>query len=148
MRLSPVFNWPRWNSARCFANLLDDRWEDLCLGRRVLELGAGGGLPGLICALNGAETVSALTTLIPQYITPFCKQVVLTDYPDPDLLSNLAENVGLNLDAQIAPRVKVEVRLLFQRSSEARSDIGLGPYMGIVYCFISTERTVRPHHLE
>jgi len=73
--------------------------------------------------------------------------VVLTDYPDPDLLSNLAENVGLNLDAQIAPRVKVEVRLI-QRSSEAPSDMGLGSYMGIVYCFISTKRTVRPDHIE
>lgn len=74
--------------------------------------------------------------------------MVLTDYPDPDLLSNLAENVRLNLDAQVAPRVTVEVRL-FQRSSEAPPDIGLlGSYMGIIYCFISTKRTVRPHHIE
>jgi nicotinamide N-methyltransferase len=87
---------------------LDDRWEDLCRGRRVLELGAGGGLPGLTCALNGAETVSTLSAL---KITNNPVQVVLTDYPDPDLLSNLEENVRLNLDAQIAPRVKVEVSL-------------------------------------
>ena len=119
MRLSlpPVLSYPRWNAARCFANLLDDRWEDLCLGRRVLELGAGGGLPSLICALNSAESVSALcyanqlSALENFWLFASCKQVVLTDYPDPDLLSNLAENVRLNLDAQTAPRVKVEVSL-------------------------------------
>lgn len=129
---------------------MDDRWEELCLGRRVLELGAGGGLPSLVCALNGAESVSTLcyaNHLVNLFAFCVCEQVVLTDYPDPDLLYNLAENVRLNLDAQIAPRVKVEVSL-FQRSSEAPSDIGLGSYMGIVHCSISTERTVRPHHIE
>jgi len=41
----------------------------------VLELGAGGGLPSLVCARNGAT------------------QVVVTDYPDSDLIENLRYNI-------------------------------------------------------
>lgn len=41
----------------------------------MLELGAGGGLPSLVCALNGAA------------------QVVVTDYPDVDLIENLRYNI-------------------------------------------------------
>lgn len=42
--------------------------------RRVLELGAGAGLPSLICALLGAS-------------------VIVTDYPDHELISNLDYNI-------------------------------------------------------
>jgi nicotinamide N-methyltransferase len=45
-------------------------------GKTVLELGAGGGLPSLVCALNGAA------------------QVVVTDYPDADLIENLRYNIA------------------------------------------------------
>lgn len=41
----------------------------------MLELGAGAGLPSLVCALNGAS------------------QVVVTDYPDADLIENLRYNI-------------------------------------------------------
>lgn len=41
----------------------------------MLELGAGAGLPSLVCAVLGA------------------KKVVVTDYPDPDLVGNLWGNV-------------------------------------------------------
>jgi EEF1A N-terminal glycine/lysine methyltransferase len=41
----------------------------------VLEFGAGAGLPSLVCAINGA------------------KQVVVTDYPDQDLIENLRYNI-------------------------------------------------------
>jgi nicotinamide N-methyltransferase len=41
----------------------------------VLELGAGAGLPSLVCALNGAS------------------RVVVTDYPDADLIDNLRYNI-------------------------------------------------------
>ena len=44
-------------------------------GRTVLELGAGAGLPSLVCALHGAE------------------KVVVTDYPDSDLIMNLRHNI-------------------------------------------------------
>ena len=41
----------------------------------MLELGAGSGLPGLVCALLGAEVI------------------VITDYPDSDLIDNLQHNI-------------------------------------------------------
>lgn len=44
-------------------------------GKIILELGAGAGLPSLVCALTGAS------------------QVVVTDYPDADLIENLRYNI-------------------------------------------------------
>lgn len=48
-----------------------------------MELGAGAGLPSLICAINGA------------------KQVVVTDYPDADLVENLRLNIK---DCSLVPK--------------------------------------------
>ena len=47
----------RWNASRAFASYLDahpELYRDKC----VLELGAGGGLPGLVTVKNGAKLVS------------------------------------------------------------------------------------------
>lgn len=57
------------------ADYLERNRSDLIEGKTVLELGAGAGLPSLICALNGAG------------------QVVVTDYPDVDLIQNLQKNI-------------------------------------------------------
>ena len=46
----------RWNTARVLASFLQ-RNSDLYLGRSMLELGAGGGLPGLVTAKCGARKV-------------------------------------------------------------------------------------------
>ncbi|RKP27271.1 putative methyltransferase-domain-containing protein [Syncephalis pseudoplumigaleata] len=70
----PLWGHHLWNAARVFANYLEARAATLCRGRRVLELGAGAGLPGLVTALHGAQ------------------RVLLTDYPDADLLDNLTMN--------------------------------------------------------
>ncbi|KAM0749134.1 hypothetical protein T439DRAFT_303886 [Meredithblackwellia eburnea MCA 4105] len=48
-------------------------------GKVVLELGAGAGIPGLVCAREGAKTV------------------VLSDYNDPHLIKNLKRNIELAL---------------------------------------------------
>ena len=52
----------RWNAARALASFLQ-RNSDLYLGCTVLELGAGGGLPGLVTAKCGAQKVPALACL-------------------------------------------------------------------------------------
>ncbi|EEB90575.1 hypothetical protein MPER_11195, partial [Moniliophthora perniciosa FA553] len=61
-----------------------------CKGKRVLELGAGGALPSIIAALNGAE------------------KVCVTDYPDESLVENIRLNVDHNVPAGIRSRVIVE----------------------------------------
>lgn len=151
----------RWNAARCFANLLDDRWDDLCVGRRVLELGAGGGLPSLICALNGAETVSTLPALSskPQinksFSFSFCNSAfcyaggvdrLSRSRPPIQSCRECTIEFGPANCSACQSRGKPISKL--SSSREASSDAGLGSYMGIVYCFISTKRTVRPHHIE
>jgi nicotinamide N-methyltransferase len=54
---------------------LEEHADKLVKGKTVLELGAGAGLPSLVCALNGAY------------------QVVVTDYPDAELVENLQYNI-------------------------------------------------------
>ncbi|KAJ7077859.1 nicotinamide N-methyltransferase [Mycena belliarum] len=85
----PLWGHHLWNAARAFASYLD-RNQDLYSDRFVLELGAGGGLPGLVSAKNGA------------------KHVVLTDYPDADLVTNMEFNVRENLPNALAACVSVQ----------------------------------------
>ena len=60
----------------------------------VLELGAAAALPSMVAALNGA------------------RKVVVTDYPDPELVENIVYNVDHNLPGmRSAGRVIVQVRL-------------------------------------
>lgn len=49
----------RWNASRAFASYLDE-YPELSKDRAVLELGAGGALPGIVAAKNGAKTVDSL----------------------------------------------------------------------------------------
>jgi len=56
----------------------------------VLELGAGGALPGIVSALLGA------------------RKVVLTDYPDPSLLDNISYNVAENIPQERRSCVSVQ----------------------------------------
>ncbi|EKM56865.1 uncharacterized protein PHACADRAFT_93033 [Phanerochaete carnosa HHB-10118-sp] len=74
----PLWGHYLWNAARSFASYLDAHPETYRDGS-VLELGAGGGLPGLAAAKNNA------------------KCVILTDYPDEPLLDNLKHNVKRNI---------------------------------------------------
>ncbi|KZT10552.1 uncharacterized protein LAESUDRAFT_644482 [Laetiporus sulphureus 93-53] len=85
----PLWGHHLWNASRAFASYLDVNPE-LYRDRAVLELGAGGGLPGLVTALNGAHTV------------------VLTDYPDASLLDNLKHNVETNIPSTSRQRVHVQ----------------------------------------
>ena len=64
-----------WNAGRTIATYLEENANDLVKDKTILELGAGAGLPSLICGVLGA------------------KQVVVTDYPDLELIINLRENI-------------------------------------------------------
>ncbi|KAK3174761.1 hypothetical protein OEA41_002007 [Lepraria neglecta] len=69
----------------------DPRWS--VSGEHALELGAGSGLVGIICALAGAQ------------------KTVLTDFPDARILENIQFNVEANVTSRrsfIRPDVSVE----------------------------------------
>lgn len=63
-----------WNAGRTIADYLEDRVHEWIAGKDILELGAGAGLPSMVCAIRGARTV------------------VVTDYPDYALIENLHMN--------------------------------------------------------
>jgi len=77
----PLWGHYLWNAARSLAAFLQ-RTPELYVARTVLELGAGGGLPGLVAAKCGAQ------------------KVVLTDYPDQALVDNLVLNVERNVEME------------------------------------------------
>ncbi|CAK7233838.1 Protein N-terminal and lysine N-methyltransferase efm7 [Sporothrix curviconia] len=69
-----------WNGSRVMADYFEEEQEEqghaLIRGKTVLELGAGAGLPGIVCGLVlGA------------------RKVVVTDYPDPDLVATMRKNI-------------------------------------------------------
>ena len=64
-----------WNGAQAISRYLQRHVADLVCNKTILELGAGAGLPSLVAAINGAS------------------QVVVTDYPDADLIENLQKNI-------------------------------------------------------
>ena len=71
-------------------------------GKNVLELGAGGALPSMVCACNQAKKVLSLWG---QNLT----KVVITDYPDTELLENIRYNViNGGLDEDVKARIAVE----------------------------------------
>jgi nicotinamide N-methyltransferase len=73
---SPLEAHHLWNGSRVCADFFEADPASTVRGRTVLEVGAGAGLPSLAAALLGAE------------------KVVVTDFPDVDLVNNLWKNVG------------------------------------------------------
>ncbi|KAJ9653998.1 Protein N-terminal and lysine N-methyltransferase efm7 [Neophaeococcomyces mojaviensis] len=72
---NPLWGHLLWNAGQIVARYLEDNAVDIIKDKTILELGAGAGLPSLICALHNA------------------KRVVVTDYPDADLIENLRYNI-------------------------------------------------------
>ncbi|KAF7294407.1 LIM-domain-containing protein [Mycena kentingensis (nom. inval.)] len=78
----PLWGHHLWNAGRAVASFIDHH-RSIASGY-VLELGAGGGLPGLAAAKNGA------------------KHVLLTDYPDTALIHTLETNVQQNAASNVS----------------------------------------------
>ncbi|KAJ2862016.1 Protein N-terminal and lysine N-methyltransferase efm7, partial [Coemansia asiatica] len=57
--------------------------KSIVKGKSVLELGAAGALPSLVSACNGAT------------------KLVITDYPDHDLIDNIRKNVQVNMASKL-----------------------------------------------
>ncbi|CAG8537238.1 9603_t:CDS:2 [Funneliformis caledonium] len=89
----PLWGHILWNAGKCFAWYLDEH-KELIKRKKVLELGAGGALPSLIAAVNGAE------------------RVVITDYPDDDLIGNIRHNVITNLSTTDNINILVIIKFL------------------------------------
>ncbi|KAH9475539.1 Protein N-terminal and lysine N-methyltransferase EFM7 [Psilocybe cubensis] len=85
----PLWAHHLWNAALALASHLDEHRE-LYSGKCVLELGAGGALPSIVAAKNGA------------------RKVVITDYPDASLVDNISYNVAENVEAEERSRVEVQ----------------------------------------
>lgn len=64
-----------WNGSRFVSYWIETHVAEV-RGRAVLEIGAGGGLPSLVCAHLGA------------------RKTVVTDYPDEDLIVNIKKNIA------------------------------------------------------
>lgn len=75
-----LFSHFLWNASLQLSEFIEEHagWD--CEGERVLELGAGTGLAGMVAAMKGA------------------KRVAITDYPAPEVLENIRRNVGNNID--------------------------------------------------
>ncbi|PBP27026.1 putative nicotinamide N-methyltransferase Nnt1 [Diplocarpon rosae] len=71
---NPLWGHHLWNAGRLISTYLEKN-PSLISSKTVLELGAGAGLPSLVCAVLGAS------------------KIVVTDYPDADLVANLQKNV-------------------------------------------------------
>lgn len=78
---SPLEAHRLWNGARFISEFFEDNPAEVA-GRTVLELGAGAGLPSIVCAALGAA------------------KVVVTDFPDADLVANMNKNI---LDCDLVP---------------------------------------------
>ncbi|KAF4313247.1 nicotinamide n-methyltransferase [Botryosphaeria dothidea] len=93
---NPLWGHHVWNAGRTISTFFEtlppnpQTHKHPLAGATVLELGAGAGLPSLVCALLGAE------------------RVVCTDYPDADLVDNLRWNAANASSAIPAGVVEVQ----------------------------------------
>lgn len=78
-----------WNGARWMCDHIDAHPEEF-RGKRVLELGAGAGLPSIMACKAGAQ------------------HVVVTDYPDRELIDNIQRNATSLLNAEEQTRITVK----------------------------------------
>jgi nicotinamide N-methyltransferase len=80
-----------WFGGRIISEYLESSSSSLIQGKYTLELGAGAGLPSLVAAIKGAATV------------------VVTDYPDPELIDNLRQNIQSCVPNEATGKIFAEV---------------------------------------
>lgn len=85
---SPTEAHHLWNGAKFIADYLEDE-PGRVRGKAVLELGAAAGLPSLVAGILGA------------------RKVVMTDFPDPELVENMQKNID-ECDGTVEPRGRIE----------------------------------------
>ncbi|KAF3319076.1 hypothetical protein TWF173_003530 [Orbilia oligospora] len=83
-----LFSHHLWNAGVEVAGMIETG-ELNVEGETVLELGAGAALPSLISAITGAKTI------------------VVTDYPAPEILSNITANIAFNQSKFISSDIQV-----------------------------------------
>lgn len=71
---SPLWGHLLWNAGKLTTDYLDEHRDVLVRGKTVLELGAAAALPSIVAALSADK-------------------VVVTDYPDPELIENIRYNI-------------------------------------------------------
>ncbi|KAI1631444.1 hypothetical protein F4809DRAFT_166170 [Biscogniauxia mediterranea] len=71
---SPLEAHHLWNGSRIISKYFETHVSEV-RDRTVLELGAGAGLPSIVCSILGA------------------RRTVVTDFPDPDLVINMKKNI-------------------------------------------------------
>ncbi|KAJ5884780.1 RNA polymerase II Elongator complex associated protein Kti12 [Penicillium taxi] len=76
----PLYGNLLWNAGRTSSHYIEEHSDSLLRDRDVLEIGAAAGVPSIVSAILGARTV------------------VMTDYHDPDLVSNMQYNADLAAD--------------------------------------------------
>ncbi|KAF2663185.1 hypothetical protein BT63DRAFT_128691 [Microthyrium microscopicum] len=72
---NPLWGHILWNAGKVISDYIENLPPNSFPGKYVLEFGAGAGLPSLVSSLYGAA------------------QVVVTDYPDQELIENLQYNI-------------------------------------------------------
>ncbi|CAJ2505147.1 Uu.00g125410.m01.CDS01 [Anthostomella pinea] len=85
---SPLEAHHLWNGSRIISKYFESHTSEV-KDRTVLELGAGAGLPSIVCAILGA------------------RRVVVTDFPDPDLVVNMQKNI---LECELIPTSHVDFK--------------------------------------
>ncbi|KAL4915804.1 hypothetical protein BDW62DRAFT_187653 [Aspergillus aurantiobrunneus] len=74
----PLYGNMLWNAGRISSDYIETNAPRLIAGKDVLEIGAAAGVPSIVSAIKGARTV------------------VMTDYPDPDLVGNMRQNADVS----------------------------------------------------
>lgn len=90
-----LFSHFLWNAGLQLAAFIEAGVDDFgrewdVRGQKVMELGAGTGLAGIISILSGAE------------------ETVISDYPTPEVLSNIVANIKENIPTELLARSKVQ----------------------------------------